>query len=188
MKYTVLFFILSAAVLTTTVSAQTISGRVVDKNGTGIADASVSLKIKGLAGTTDATGVFSLNGASIQTPYSSRNRQHTLLLQGHNLVVNNASPQLLRVELFDMSGKRCGALFNRRFDKGSHTFRIASFFSGFHADGLFIIRITNGSDACTVPFNSLEHTGGSSLQPATSQNDNHFMAKKLATPDTLTVV
>ena len=112
MRLITLSFTIFAAVLTTTVSAQTISGRVVDKNGTGIADASVSLKIKRLSGTTDATGAFSLNGASIQTPGLSGKRQHTLLLQGHNLVVHNTSPQFLSVELFDMSGKRCGALFN----------------------------------------------------------------------------
>jgi hypothetical protein len=47
MRFATLFFILSAAVLSATVSAQAISGCVVDKKGKGIASASVSLKIKG---------------------------------------------------------------------------------------------------------------------------------------------
>ena len=187
MRYTTLSFFLFLAIFATMVSAQMITGRVVDKNGTGIADASVSLKIMGLSGNTDATGVFSLKGASINTPDPAGNIHHTLQLDGQNLVLTNASPQFLKVELFDMSGKRTGDIFNRSFDKGTHTLRMTSLISGYHADGLFIVRITKGNKIFTVLFNSLGHTGGSYFKNSAGQKNNHFLAKKHATADTLIV-
>ncbi len=187
MRLTTLSFILGMAFLTATVSAQTISGRVVDKNGTGIANASVALKIKGLSGNTDATGAFVLNGASVKTPGAAVGAHHTLQISGQNLVVNSAVPQFLKVELFDMSGKRTGAVFNRLFTTGTHTLKLSSLFTGYHADGLFIARITCGNEECTIPFNSLEHIGGVLRKNTISQQSDHFLAKTLATADTLIV-
>jgi beta-glucosidase len=187
MRFTTPTFILCISLLCVTVSAQSITGRVVDKKGNAIADASVSLKIKGLSGTTDATGTFSLNGASINTPAYKGNVHYSLLINGQNLVLNNASPQFLKIELFDMSGKRTGDIFNRLFDKGTHTLRMASLISGYHADGLFIVRISNGGQIHTIPFNTLGYTGGSSLKSTPVQKNSHLLAKTLATADTLTV-
>ena len=188
MRYTTLFFILFAALFNPTVSAQTISisGRVVDKNGNGIANASVSLKIKGLSGNTDATGAFSLKGASINPPGSAGNVRSTMFIKGQNVVFNNVFPQFLKVELFEMTGKRAGAVFNRLFDIGTHTFRIASLISGDHADGLYIARISKGSEAYTIPFNFLGHAG-SSLKSSTSEKSSPTLAKKRTTADTLIV-
>jgi beta-glucosidase len=189
MRYTTLFSILFIVVFNTTVSAQTISGRIVDRQGRGIADASVSLKIKALTGTTDTSGSFLLKGASINTPPFTNNLHRSLRINGQYLVFFNASPQFIRVEFFDVSGKRVGAVLNRLFDKGTHSFRIASFLSGSHADGLFIVRIIKGNDVLTTTFNTLatEHAGAVSLKSTTGQQINATTAKKQATADTLTV-
>ncbi|MBN1758556.1 MAG: glycoside hydrolase family 3 C-terminal domain-containing protein, partial [Chitinispirillaceae bacterium] len=133
---------------------------------------------------TDANGAFLLNGASINPRGSAGKIRSTMFVKGQNVVFNNVFPQFLKVELFDMTGKRASDVFNRLFDIGTHTFRIASLISGDHADGLYIARISKGSEAYTVPFNSLGHTGGSAPKNTSGQ---HFLTKKQATADTLIV-
>jgi len=183
MRFAVTFFI-SLLLLTASISAQTITGQVVDKRGKGIADATVTLKLKGLSVKSDATGGFSIGSTDVTTRSSSSLRQ-TLFISGQNLLFTNDVPQKLHVELFAVNGKRDVAVFNRFFEKGSFSLPITTFITSSRAQAVYIIRVTKGHEVCTFPFIPL-----STIQstPTVASSRSELVANTLAPNDSLIVV
>lgn len=184
MRFCTLSCIFIAGIFATTVSAQTITGRVVDKRSRPIAGASVSLKVKGTAAQSDADGLFSIQATAIQNPMKSGPATHSMHLQGHNLVFSNATAQNLTVELFDMTGKRTNAVFSRRFDEGMHVLPLSIITGKKTAKGLYIARVTKGAEVRTIAINSLCNASSMSIGAASHST---ALAKLLATPDSLII-
>ena len=150
MRLTALICIFTAAWLTTSLPAQTITGKIVNKRLKGIEGATVTLKVKGVSATSDASGAFAIGGVAVIAPKSSFSHHQTLFINGQNLLFTNDYPQQLKIELFNMNGKRVGAVFSRMFDEGSFSLPILSLINTRSAKGLFIARITKGSEMHTA--------------------------------------
>ena len=162
-----------------------ITGRVIDRVGNPIAGATVTLKIKNKTAQSDATGVFTVITTGIISQRSAINKS-TLYFNGPCLVFTNEMPQQLTIEIFDMAGKRVCAAFSRLFGKGTFSLPTTSLISRQSADGLYIARISNGTNLHIVPFcptlNILRSSG-----PTAKIESPQMLAKKLATADTLIV-
>ncbi|MBN1576372.1 MAG: glycoside hydrolase family 3 C-terminal domain-containing protein [Chitinispirillaceae bacterium] len=184
MRLSALMWILTAAYITTSVSAPMISGRIVDKYSKPVADATVSLKLKGVSTKSDAAGAFSLITVAINTPGSSRNTHRTLFINGQNLLFTNEFPRQLKIELFDMNGKRAGDVFSRLFAEGSFSLSLSSLITSKSANGLYIARISRSSEIYTLPFSPL-----CSFKPAglSAGENRELLAKRQATADSLIV-
>ncbi|MBN1757127.1 MAG: glycoside hydrolase family 3 C-terminal domain-containing protein [Chitinispirillaceae bacterium] len=184
MRLPALVCILLAASLNTFVTAQEITGRVVDKQSNPVANASLSLKGKGTTTTSGADGTFSINTTAVQSTGSTSSFRRSLQINGKDLVFYSEIPQQLRVELFDMTGKRVGPLFNQHFQEGSYSLPLRTLLTGRSAGGIYIIRITAGSEVFTLKFSPLGslRTTGVTATPSAGR-----LAKRSATPDTLTI-
>ena len=184
MRLSALICILLAASLNTTVSAQAITGRVVDKQSNPVPNASLTLKVKGTTATSGADGTFSIQTTAVQSSGAISSLNRLLRINGRDLVFYNEAPQQLRVELFDMTGKRVGPVFNQLFSEGSHALPLQSLITTRSAEGFYIIRIMAGNEVHTLKFSPLGAKGTSS--PAAPSSAVR-LAKRHATPDTLTV-
>jgi len=183
MRFTALACLLSAAILSSA-SAQVISGRIVDKRSNPIEGATVTLVAKNKSETTLADGSFTIQAVAIISPYNTSRTLKSVLMSGSNLLFTNETPQMLKVELFDMSGKRCSDVFSRRYDVGSFSLPIANLISHRSANGLYIVRVTHGSRVSTHPFNPLCSFKSNA---GTVQSGYTTLAQKLSTADTLKV-
>jgi beta-glucosidase len=184
MKYSALSCILIAAFLSTTVTAQTITGRVVDKKSKPIAGASLSLKTKGTTATSGADGTFSIQAISILTPGGTSQLHQGLQFRGNTLFFSNEFPQNLHVEFFDVTGKRAGAVYNQNFGVGSFSLPISSLITHKSADGLYIVRIKKGDAIFSQLINSLCNN---SIGAAHASETATRLAKQTAVTDTLII-
>lgn len=185
MRLTILACILIAACLHTAVSAQvTITGRIVDNNSNPVAQASVSLTVKGGNVLSDASGAFSITTTPILVSSDKVNRNPSLHVSGMILLFTNPFPQLLTIELFDMNGKSAGSLFSQRFGEGSFSLSLGPMITKKNAAGLYIARIRKGNKTYVQP---LDNVGFSHRIFTASENRHHGLAKKLTTADTLVV-
>ena len=155
MRLTALICIFTAVCFTTSLPGQTITGKVVDKRSKGIEGATIRLKVKGISATSDASGAFSIGGVAVIAPNGSCNPHRTLFINGQNLLFIIEYPQQLKIELFDMNGKRVGPVFSRLFNEGSFSLPIFSLITSKSANGLFIARISRGNEIHTLPFSPL---------------------------------
>ncbi len=181
MKLSALIFIL---IFDLSISAQTITGKVVDKRSKGIEGATVSLKVKGYSTTTDATGAFSLNAVGVVVPNTVFNTNRDLFLNGRYLLFINKSPEELKIELFDINGKKTMPLFRRIFNEGAFSLPLFSLINSKMANGLFIVRIVKGDKIYTLPFSNISGLNSGTFAFA---SDNEFSANKLATADSLII-
>jgi len=172
------------AVYVTTASAQLFTGRVVDKRSNPIAGATVALVAKNKSVLTAADGTFSIQGTAILSPYNTSHRSQTVLISGTNLLFTNDAPRQIGVEIFDMGGRRAGDAYNRNFGEGSFLLPLASLVSKHSANGLYIVRVTQGTVVSVHPFNPLSSMQRSSVSASRSDAG---IAKQLATADTLKV-
>lgn len=184
MKFASMVCLLTAAFFTVSVHAQTITGKVVDKRGNGIAGATVALKIKGTSVKSDSSGAFSLSGTPVITPSNNHSIGQSLFIKGRDLIFYNEYPQNLKVELFAVNGKMSGAVFSRFFETGSFSIPIASMINSKSANGIYVVRVTKGNGVYTLPFSPL--CGIQSMSPSAASG-HELLAKQVATSDSLIV-
>jgi len=186
MRLTILVCTLIAACLHTTASAQTtITGRIVDNNSNPVAQATISLKVKGNSVLSDASGRFSLPTTAIFVSRNQIDRNSSLHINGMTLLFTNSFPQLLTIELFDMNGKRVGNPFSQQFGNGSFSLPLDQMTTKKNAAGLYIARIRKGDRVYTLPLNPVGLFFHQTL--TASENPYSRLAKKLAAADTLMV-
>ncbi|MBN1601950.1 MAG: glycoside hydrolase family 3 C-terminal domain-containing protein [Chitinispirillaceae bacterium] len=185
MRFTALICILFTTFFSTTVSAQTITGKVVDKKSKPIAGASLTLKTKGTTATTGTDGTFSIQASAIRFPGSALSQHQSLQLNGQTLFFNNDFPQNLRVELYDVSGKRAGAVFSQKFGAGSFSLPLSSLVRHQCADGLYIVRIVKGDDIHTLTMNPFSSASKSTATAARASSGK--LVKQTAVTDTLII-
>lgn len=185
MRLSALVCIFFAAYFPTAASAQTtITGRIVDNSSTPVAEASVSLKVKGNSVMSDAAGQFSITTTTIFAPYNRANRGRSLHISGMTLLFTNRSPQQLEIELFDMTGKRAGNRFSQLFGEGSFSLPLKTIITKKSATGLYVARITKGNETFLLPLSPL---GTNNLTSAIPERTRRGLARQLATADTLLV-
>jgi beta-glucosidase len=170
--------------LCTAIQAQ-ITGRVIDRVGIPIAGATATLKIKNKTAQSDATGAFTVITTGIISQSGAINKS-ALSFNGHSFIITNEMPKQLTIEIFDMAGKRVNAAFSQFFGEGTFSLPISSLLSRQCADGLYLARISNGTDLHIVPFcpalNILQSAGA-----AAKIESPQMLAKRLATSDSLIV-
>jgi beta-glucosidase len=184
MRLNAIICLFTAALFTASVSAQTITGKIVDKRGKGIADATVALKVKGTVVKSDAAGTFKLSGTPVINSGSSLSPHRTPFIKGRDLLIYNEFPQMLKVELFAVNGKLAGSVFKRFFDIGSFSIPVSSLITSKSANGLYIVRVTKGDGIYTFPFSPICSIQSTSLSAASGKE---LLAKQLATADSLVV-
>lgn len=185
MRLTILACTLIVACFHSAVTAQaTITGRIVDNNSNPVAQASVSLKVKGDNVLSDAAGNFTITTNPIFASPNNIYPNRSFHASGMTLLFTNSFPQLLTIELFNMNGKRVGSLFSRRFGEGSFSLPLGPMITKKNAAGLYIARIRKGNTAYVLPLNPV---GLSQRIFTASENLHHRLAKKLATADTIIV-
>jgi beta-glucosidase len=182
MKRCVLLLVL-ITIFTFSVQAQTIRGKVVDKRSKGIAGAKVTLKLKGITTTTNESGAFSIGGTSTLTPNTALQISQTVWANRYSICFYLDQPQSIRIELFNMNGKRAGVEFEQSFNPGTFSVPVSSLTGSGNANGVYIVRVTKGSERVTFPFNALTTTAGLS----SVKNESPLLAKQLATTDSLII-
>jgi beta-glucosidase len=131
---------------------QTITGRIIDKRSNPVANASVLLKIKNKNVFSGNDGKFLINTTAILLKNGNSTLRFNPYFNGHYLIVGNDLPQNLKIELFDMTGKRTGVAFNQLISTGAFSVPIQSLLPQNSADALYLARITKGNELHVVPF------------------------------------
>lgn len=167
------------------VSGQALTGRVVDKASQPIANATVTLKVKGSSGVSDALGKFTVLTSNAAVSRTGRTVPSTVSIKGPLMVFVNTIPEQLTIELFSMSGQRVSSVFSKRFDAGTFSLPIGSLLGHQSANGLYIARITKGGELYTLPVQPKMGSLGGSI--TSNSRKQELLAKQLATVDTLTV-
>lgn len=175
-----------AGTLIGVLQAQTVDlrGRVVQANGTPVADATVDLKVRGTSVVTGADGSFAFSGnvglgRAGKLPFAYR-------LEAGFLTVEIAGPQDLRVEALDGAGRLQGVL-DRRLEEGRHRIPLAGALPASGAEaGLYFLRMRLGGETLTHPF---FHSGNGSARTvfAPAYAYSRAPAKRAAAMDTLRV-
>jgi hypothetical protein len=173
-----------AGTLIGVLQAQTVDlkGRVVQANGTPVADATVDLKVRGTSVKTGADGTFAFNGNVGLTragmlPFTYR-------LEAGFLSVAIIGRQDLRVEVLDGAGRLQGVL-DRRLEEGSHRIALAEALPASGAEsGLYFLRMRLDGETLTHPF---FHSGNGSVRSIFAPAYRMAAAKRSAAVDTLRV-
>jgi hypothetical protein len=156
-----------------------ISGKVTDQSGKGINRATVQLKSKNLADTTDAAGAYSLS-AEISSVNNKTilSGADAISLKNGIVTVHLAKPDQVRVEIFDMRGNLLENVLQKsatagdfRFDAMKHRF----------AANMMVIRVSIGQR--TAHFRFLPFANGRST--VSSSSTEKRLAKQLASADEL---
>jgi beta-glucosidase len=185
MRVTASFCLAVALFAYSSVFGQSITGRIVDKASNPIAGATAALKVKNRSAQSDNEGKFAINITTILSNRLGGSIAAIPYFNGHCLVFSNDLPQQLFVEIFDLTGKKMGPVFNRFFNKGTYSLPIALLLSRQSADGLFIARIAIGSERHILPFCPVLNA----MRPseAAKKSGADMLAKKMAALDTLVV-
>ncbi len=164
--------------------AQTLDlrGRVVQANGTPIADATVELKSLGKSVKSTADGAFSLNTNTALNPEARMDFQYRL--EPDFLWIETRTELPVRMEVFDLSGQALGSL-SRRLPAGSSRIAFAeAIIAPKAASGLFMLQLSLGSQSLT---RSVFYSGLAPLSPRLTGIGAQVAAKRAAGVDTLRI-
>ncbi|MCX7727165.1 MAG: carboxypeptidase-like regulatory domain-containing protein, partial [Chitinispirillaceae bacterium] len=164
--------------------SQIISGKVVDKRTKPIADATVSLKIKGNSTKTDAEGKFSLNATGVIAP-SKQYLPQKILMKGRNIVFYTPNKQEVSLMLFTSSGKRVGRVFTQKFPEGTYGVDLCNIISFNElSNSIYILKVVIGKNTFSLPISPFSVFTNESKEVNTFSSAT---AEKLATMDTLII-
>jgi beta-glucosidase len=176
--------LIAVCIHVSTFAQSTISGRVIDNNSNPVSGAAVALKIKNQSVTTGTDGTFSLiTSTAILSRYNNNNLQRALFLNGRNLLFTLKQRQTIRIEIFDMSGRRTGVPFSKIFPAGAWSLSLTSLMTRTNASSLHIVRVTTGNHSYTVPYNPVSGITAT----INESNRDQVLAKQLETTDTLII-
>jgi hypothetical protein len=164
--------------------AQTLDlkGRVVQANGTPVADATVELKVRGSSTKTAADGSFAFSGNVALHPMGGTPLEYRL--DPGYLSIELPAPLDLRLEIVDAAGRSQGGL-SRRLSEGRHRIALAEALPSTGAEaGLYFLRLRMGGETITHPF---LHSGNGSSGPVFAPGNRMALAKQAAAVDTLRV-
>jgi beta-glucosidase len=184
MRFPAAFYLFFAVMFCSVSFGQVISGRIIDKKSNPVSGATVALKIKNKTVLSDDQGKFTINTTGILSNYSGSLLQGSPYFNGHSLVVASDMTQRLKIELFNLSGKRTGVVFDQTVSPGAFSIPIASLLPSKNANALYFARITKGSEHQVLPFYPSEAL--KSLGNVKGENIT-MLAKKLVVADSLTV-
>lgn len=123
------FAILSLVLLSNLPSAAALSGRVTDLSGNGIPGVGVTLARAGTTTTTDATGVWILEGSVVGVSPRLPGLGGSVWT-GKSVELTLVEPSTVSVEAFDLKGAQQGRLATMKLGAGSHSFPLALSGSG----------------------------------------------------------
>jgi protein-arginine deiminase len=157
-------------------------GRVVQANGSPIAEATVELKTLGKSVRTASDGTFSLNGNTALNPTSRQDFEYRL--DPEFLWVESRTELPVRMEIFDLSGQALGCL-SRSLPAGSSRIALSeSMNAPGRGAGLYVLRIRLGSRTFT---RRILRPGLASLRTRFSESAGPAAAKRAAGVDTLRI-
>jgi Beta-glucosidase-related glycosidases len=173
----------------------TLTGRVVDNSATPvpIANATVSLKVNGAAAYSAANGQFTLNASTTGITQTGAVRNSIFQVSGDELSFSVTANEKVRIDIYDMAGQKVGALPDRAFGAGSHSLSLSAVMRKKAVPGLYIARITKGSEASeasetlTGAFLSMGAKGVVASDFTTSGQGKFALAKTAASLDSLIV-
>ncbi|MBN2038377.1 MAG: hypothetical protein JW768_16675, partial [Chitinispirillaceae bacterium] len=132
---------------------QAITGRVISSSSSPIADAAVSLTVRGVAVRTNTSGQFALDLSSTLPQALKRGIRSNMYYNGRSFVITVTAPQQIAIEQYALNGKKIRTVADKTFGIGTHEVPLAP---GKIAEGISIIWITRGGDRYSLIF---AHTG-----------------------------
>lgn len=111
--------LLSASGILFSANSQTLSGKVIDEQGSGIQGASVQLAIAGLSTTSGSDGTWKLTVPNGIEPFVRNWLLPSPVLKGSTLYfVVNSSEKAVKINLYDLSGRLIYPVINQRLAPG----------------------------------------------------------------------
>lgn len=164
------------------IMAQTvnISGKVTNGSGKGISGALVKLASKNLSATTDASGAYSIKGATAVEAMTERLGFGMVQLKSNVITVNIAQPEKIQVELFSVKGTLLNSIINTHVSAGNYRFNLNN--SGL-ATEMVMVRVTIGQHK--MIFRCVPSCNGSSAAGLVSGSTDRRLAKVDAAVDSL---
>jgi beta-glucosidase len=168
-------------------SGVTITGRVVDTNtpANPITNIGINLKVFGASTYTDTMGRFSLTFTGTGIKQTAPGKKPVIQLSGSSLSFATAANENVRVDLFDMAGRKIETLMDRAFEAGSHSLPLAALLEKKIGAGLFVVRVQKGAETLTATFMPMGQMVTTEKSPAFS--DRFALAKTMASVDSLIV-
>lgn len=162
--------------------AISLSGKVTNQSGKGVSGAIVTLKSKNLRDTTDAAGAYLIAGATA-TIHSTPHRKGTaaVVLKNGTVVVHLATPEQIRVELFDIQGKLLSQTTDLPATAGEYHFDIMK---RAPAANMLVVKVSLGHTAAHFRIHPLSYRTSSVVTPYSTSSAG-TIAKLQATVDTL---
>jgi beta-glucosidase len=193
MKYRAVFLICGAlGLFSYSLGATvTLTGRVIDNSSPAvpIAGAAVSLKVNGASTTTSATGQFTLAATVTGVTQTGSGEISTLQMLGPKISFSTIASEKVHIDLFDLDGRRAGALLDRTFDAGSYSLSISGLIGKNTKAGLYILKIRKGAENLIGTFMLVGAKSGTvsvACQNIASTGQS-FLAKTAASLDSLMV-
>jgi len=145
MKKSFLCFLVAGSALCLSAFGQSITGKVVSVSNSPIADATVSLRVKGLSATTNSSGQFTLN-VNTGIVRNSLQAGSGLRIEKNALVVSCASSEKLRIGVFNLRGEKVSIAMDRFFGSGTQVLPFTSILPRSAGKGMLLLKIQKGSE------------------------------------------
>jgi hypothetical protein len=157
-----------------------ISGKVTNGNGKGISGAYVKLASKNLSATTDASGVYSIKGATAVNTVNGHSNYSVVLLKNSVVTIALNQPERVQIELFDIQGNQLQNILNIPSSAGNYRFNLNG--SGLAA-AMVMVRVTVGQYATC--FRCIPSCKGGVATEMKYETTGNRMAKADASVDSL---
>ncbi|HEX2955279.1 MAG TPA: carboxypeptidase regulatory-like domain-containing protein [Chitinispirillaceae bacterium] len=158
----------------------TITGKVTNSSGSGISGALVKLASKNLSATTDASGAYSIKGATAVNAAIGNAGYRAILLKNGVVTVNLKQPERVQIELFDMQGNILNNIINTPPSAGNYRFDLNN--RGLAA-AMVLVRVTIGQH--TTSFRCIPSCRGGSIAETIHESVGNRMEKTGAAVDSL---
>ncbi|HON10424.1 MAG TPA: hypothetical protein PLE24_06110 [Chitinispirillaceae bacterium] len=175
--------VLSLLLISSAANAVNLSGKVTNKTGKPIANATVSLVKEGSSVKTNSEGLFSITSVSNLSPITLAPANQKITLENGVLKFNLPDAVPVKVELFDIKGKLLGKEVLSDASSGFYSFNIGNKFRS----KLLIVRATLGDEQFLFRYAPLSDNHPFIQSRSTSLAGNSGLAKMAAIDDTIRV-
>ena len=190
MKFRGIFLVCMAGFFSFT-SGVTLTGRVVDTNSPANPISNVGICFENLdtASYTDTLGRFSITLSPTNVLQNVVFQKQSLRVFGTDLSFTSVGNEIVRVDLYDMAGRKTATLLNKTFEAGSHTISLPALMQKRTASGLYVVKVRKGDESLAGTFMSMGIHGGtfSDNSPAAGVMGKFALAKTAAAVDSLIV-
>ena len=161
-----------------------ITGSVLNANGDGVADVTVSLAVAGTTTTTDAQGAFSLiDNTAVRNSLQGTQSFSPVVVGSSVQFAVQGQAQQVKIDVCDLNGRLVSTLLDRQLAKGSYSYTPA--LTGYSAK-LYLVKAQIGPSTIVFKMPSCGKSAGvSGLKSIASVSGARSFAKRTDVSDTI---